>query len=304
MNELLPRPKERLWVDDEQAFDARQRATNDPVLIAAAKSFREDGFLHIKRAAPQRVVDAARAAYDDWCLEQLPESLSVRGDGRNPRVVNLHGDKIEFKKLFTESPEALRILDYLFGYKTGVYTSLTFQYGTEQPLHRDTPVFRTEPEEFYFGAWFALEDADEENGCLVALKGAHRDGRVDPFKFAADMGYKPGEVDAGASDIWAAYQEAVIAKCREEGYEPVLIPAEKGDVVIWHPQLPHGGSPVKDGTRTRYSTVFHVVPESVPVYQGDVFFNPEAKPARKSKFNYEHFDGRQFMASPANIGTN
>ncbi len=301
---LLPKVGERLWLDDSDAFKARQATTNDPLLIEHAQHLREHGFVHLKGVVSEAMIDKAVAAYKQWCENLDGDPRTIRGDGRNPRVVNLHGDRDEFKSLFTSSPDFLRVLDYLMGYRASVYTSLTFEFGTEQPLHRDTPVFRTEPEEFYYGVWFALEDADERNGCLQVLKGGHKDGRVDPFEFAMSHNVGPEDIVPSAGPLWAPYQNALVAKCREEGCPLELLPAKKGDVIIWHPQLPHGGSSIKNPDRTRMSTVYHVVPEGVPVYQADVFFNPGAKPERKSNFKYTNYDGREFVQKVANVGKN
>jgi hypothetical protein len=144
---------------------------------------RDDGFVHLRGAVPENLIDQAISAYEHWCESADVEKMGGRVDGRRPRVVKLHTYKVELKDLYALSNDVTRVVDYRFGYKSSVYTSLTFQYGTEQPFHRDTPVFRTEPEDFYCDVWFALEYADERNGALRALRG----GRVDPFNFAILM---------------------------------------------------------------------------------------------------------------------
>jgi ectoine hydroxylase-related dioxygenase (phytanoyl-CoA dioxygenase family) len=73
------------------------------------------------------------------------------------------------------------------------------------------------------------------------------------------------------------------------------VEAQAGDVVIWHPQLPHGGSHIKDLSRTRHSFVMHVVPEGTPVYQQDAFFNPRKPLPERAKWNYEKFGGRKHV---------
>ena len=181
--ELLPRSGERLWIDDLAHFHQKNSECGDPLLRDAAQSFVTNGFVLLKSVVSDGVINPAIAAYEEWCAG-IVDGGHVRGDERRPRIVNLHSSRVELKQIFTRSETVLKVLDYLFGYKTSVYTSLIFQFGTEQPIHRDTPVFRTEPENFYFGVWFALEDADALNGALLALKGAHRGGLVDPYSFA------------------------------------------------------------------------------------------------------------------------
>lgn len=299
-----PRSGERLWLDEPDRFVERLRSVEDAELRAAAHAFRDDGYLHLRNVVAGHLIDDAISAYEDWCATADPEKLAARGDLRRPRIVNLHSARDEIKRLFTQSEKVLAVADFLFGYRTSVYTSLTFQYGTEQPLHRDTPVFRTEPEEFYFGIWFALEDATEQNGALCALRGGHRGGRVDPFEFAREKLPSGEPVEPGGSPLWSPYQNAVTNASRTEGRGLVLLPAKRGDVIIWHPQLPHGGSPIADPSKTRMSVVFHVVPEGVPVYQADVFFDPKREAPRLSTFSYADFEGRQFVARSTVVGSN
>jgi phytanoyl-CoA hydroxylase len=47
--------------------------------------------------------------------------------------------------------------------------------GGEVRCHQDATFLHTEPQAM-LGLWFALEDATEENGCLWAIPGGHRDG--------------------------------------------------------------------------------------------------------------------------------
>jgi hypothetical protein len=44
-----------------------------------------------------------------------------------------------------------------------LYSSIFYETGSQQSLHRDTPVFTTRPEYLYFGNTVYLEPAGEEN---------------------------------------------------------------------------------------------------------------------------------------------
>lgn len=205
------------------------------------------------------------------------------------------------KELITRSDRLLKILDYLFGYQTSVYTSISFKSGTEQALHIDTPVFSTSPREFYFGVWIALEDADEQNGCLTALAGAHKKKYIDEFEFAEERVRDIDDINPNAVDLWPEFQKILVKRAKADGLTQISLEVEKGDVIIWHPQLPHGGSRVLNPTKTRYSTVFHVVPEGIPVYQADVFFNRDKKDISNiASFVYEKEFGRLFRVG---VGT-
>ena len=71
---------------------------------------------------------------------------------------------------------------------------------------------------------------------------------------------------------------------------------QKGDVLIWHPQLPHGGGQIADRTRTRNSIVMHTVPEGVPVYHAYAFFDPANSLPGQAAWPTERLHGRAYAA--------
>jgi phytanoyl-CoA hydroxylase len=66
--------------------------------------------------------------------------------------------------------------------------------------------------------------------------------------------------------------------------------------VLWHPQLPHGGSQIKDVTQTRNSLVIHSTPTGTPVYQQNAFFNPDAKFCDSPGWGYWEFPEGNVMS--------
>jgi hypothetical protein len=70
-----------------------------------------------------------------------------------------------------------------------------------------------------------------------------------------------------------------------------IVALNKGDCGIWHPMLPHGGSPATDPMLTRKSMVFHCAPSTMQVYQHDIFFTADAQPPRR--YGFREFRGRQ-----------
>jgi hypothetical protein len=233
-----------------------------------------DGFIVIPGDVDQDACDEligkfgrfvrANAAYFDPHKDEF---------GLLQRIINLHLVMPEIFDLFVSASTTLRLQDALFGGKTSIYTSLYYERGSWQPIHRDTPYFTTRPEYNYFGTWFALEDAHSRNGCLQVMKGGHLIPELDRKAFA--QAHKRGD-EVGAIDpqLFDLYQNEVGRLCAEAGIEPMEVPLKKGDVLIWHPQLPHGGSPILERTNTRHSIVAHTVPEGCPVYQATAFFDP------------------------------
>jgi ectoine hydroxylase-related dioxygenase (phytanoyl-CoA dioxygenase family) len=213
--------------------------------------------------------------------------------GHYPRIVNLHTALPELARLFTRNHIWLAVQDALFGAPTALYTSLFYETGSEQPLHRDTPVFATRPEYLYFGTTVYLEPAGDENGCLDVMEGGHLMPELDR---AAMARARYGSLDAVPDldgVLWDEYQSTVKREGLAKGLSVKRLHVGAGDSLIWHPQLPHGGSPIADRSRTRFSFVMHNTPVGVPVYHQSAFFNPAAPLPEQAPWPYRMVDGRQ-----------
>ena len=53
------------------------------------------------------------------------------------------------------------------------------RFGSEKPYHQDNFYFRCTPGDHVITAWIALDDVDEENGCLRYISGSHKKGVLD-----------------------------------------------------------------------------------------------------------------------------
>jgi phytanoyl-CoA hydroxylase len=265
----------------------------DERVRAHATEVIEKGYTVIRGAVPKQKCRETIQAFEQF--EEKNREIFVRHkqeNGRYPRIVNLHAAFPPLLDLFTENSVWLEVQDVLFGAPTALYTSLFYQVGSQQPLHRDTPVFATRPEYLYFGSTVYLERADDENGCLEVVEGGHLLPELD--RVALAIGHY-GSVEAVPSIdavLWESYQTAVATQAKQRGLQVKRLYVEAGDSLIWHPQLPHGGSPIKNLHRTRYSLVMHNTPHGVPVYHQNVFFNPEKEFPQEAAWGYRAVNGR------------
>lgn len=97
--------------------------------------------------------------------------------------------------------------------------------GGEVGMHQDATFLYTEPVSAT-GLWFALDDADVENGCLVALPGAHKGPLAERFRYRGDDLAMERLADPG----W------------DEG-DLIALEAPAGTLVVLHGLLPHGSAP-------------------------------------------------------------
>lgn len=215
-------------------------------------------------------------------------------DGHWPRLVNIHLAMPELFDLFSKSRLAIGLQDVLLGAETCLYTSLFYERGSTQPLHRDTPYFCTRPEYRYFGMWVALEDVDEDNGPLMVMEGGHLLGEQDRAAIAREVLGEGAEIPPDSQALFDAYQNRVAAQGQALGLNVRTLPVRKGAVIIWHPQLPHGGAPIRDPKRTRFSFVMHTTPEGQAVYHQHAFFAPQKPFPEQAPWKYVIRDGRKY----------
>jgi phytanoyl-CoA hydroxylase len=112
--------------------------------------------------------------------------------------------------------------------------------GGEVGWHQDATYLHTTPITVT-GFWFALDDADRDNGCLLALKGAHRGPLRQRFR-RSGVGTVTDELDASP---WPAE-------------EPVAIEVRRGTLVVLHGLLPHASS-ANRSDRPRHAYALHLI---------------------------------------------
>lgn len=259
------------------------------------KTLMEDGVVVIPQSVNHQSISEMKLAVNEFIARNTTIfNKHLDSDGHYPRIINMHLAFPRLLDLFSENTIALGVQDAFFKNKSSVYTSLYYERGSAQPIHRDTPYFCTRPEYNYLGVWVALEDANSENGCLEVIRKGHLIPEFDREKIALEHFPTLDEVPASSDILWEKYQSMVSEKCLSNGLKIEKIEAKAGDTVIWHPQLPHGGSAIKNIERTRHSLVMHVVPENTPVYHQDVFFNPRKSVPLHAGWEYGNYKNRKY----------
>jgi len=251
-----PAPNDRLWLDDENFRRHARYAKLTEAEKAIVEAFGRDGCYHWKNALGGDLVEALNAAIDDWMIANIAGlKANKRADGTFPRLIGLHGEIPAVAALFAH--EGLRKLrNLLFGRTEAFRTTITFVQGSQQPLHRDIPVFRVSPGGLYFRIWCALEDTTPLNGALTGVRGGHRiaAGKHEvPYCFYARFEEMPEQDPVR----WQAYQETLKRQYDAAGLTEETFELHGGDVLIWHPLFPHGGSVIADKRSGRRSVVLH-----------------------------------------------
>ena len=186
---------------------------------ARDRYFRESGGairFFVEDRAPQHLNKIGHALHD---LDPVFDRVS-----RQPRLAALAGDLGVARPLLMQS-------QYLFKQP---------RVGGEVGWHQDATYLRTEPSTVT-GFWFALDDADRDNGCLTVLPGAHH-GPLRRW-----FGYDGDELVTRILDTtpWPAA-------------EPLPLPVGRGALVVLHGLLPHA-SAANRSDRPRHAYTLHVI---------------------------------------------
>lgn len=140
-----------------------------------------------------------------------------------------------------------------------------------QALHQDQYYLRVQPGTC-IAAWMALDDCDEENGCLQVVSGTHKLPLLCPVE--ADTSQSFTDVTVPLSD-----------KMRPE---PVIMKA--GDVLFFNGQLIHGSFPNRSTNRFRRALIGHYI--MAEAEQVSEFYHPAL-----------HFDGAEVVLKIGEAGS-
>ena len=184
----------------------------------------------------------------------MPERLEVRHRS-NWRIHGFHRFSAAAAAVFNNTV-VTRLASLILGTPAAPSYTINFTHGSEQGLHQDTAVFHVAPPNFLVGAWLACEDISPDAGPLIVYPGSHRTPMFSEFDDYPQTNLRtspsPGRYDDFMREI-------------SRRYEPKTFLARKGEVLLWHGMLIHGGSPVVDRTRSRRSHVCHYIPPGMNV---------------------------------------
>src|SRR3569833_3186095 len=122
--------------------------------------------------------------------------------------------------------------------------------GSQQPDHSDSIHMTTYPLGYLTAAWIAFEEIHPDSGPLVIYPGSHRLPNV----ISNDVGISESDIKReGYSAYQARYEPFIANLIREHKLQPSYFHARKGDVLIWHANLLHGGSPRRNLALSRRS---------------------------------------------------
>jgi ectoine hydroxylase-related dioxygenase (phytanoyl-CoA dioxygenase family) len=181
--------------------------------------------------------DRAKEMYDPNTIDNAHDPLK-----RYPRILNLHRIDTRSKAHLLDS----RIRDVLlallgvepYAVSTMIYFKAAGARG--QALHQDQYYLRVNPGTCC-AAWVALDDCDEENGCLQVVPGSHA---------LPVLCTIPADTSKSFTDVTVPVPEDM---------HTTSIIMKAGDVLFFNGQLIHGSLPNVSQTRFRRSLITHYI---------------------------------------------
>lgn len=175
---------------------------------------------------------------------------------KNQRIVDIYMVNDLAKKILL-TDEISQFLKLCFEEPPLLFQSLSFIKGSNQGIHQDTAYVVTNQPMKLIASWIALEDINPGSGELEFYPQSHR---YEEFLFSGQhKHFSSGRDGDQEHQRFTNHLKQQIQISRKTSQRFL---AKKGDVLLWHADLYHGGSNVLDEKLTRNSIVGHYCPIS------------------------------------------
>lgn len=229
-------------------------------------------------------------ALDTELVDEVNREVAATWDGKYPEVmctydwkgtqrctevkpwIRTHGSKMLDLYAYSETVRkaifnkpTMRFLDLLFERPPMVFQSLYFELGSQQAMHQDSAFVQASSPMEFVGIWIALEDIQPGSGELEYYTCSH----LQP-EFLWNGKDKGMPWESMGTAEYEEFLSSLHQNAEKYGYERETHLAKKGDVLIWHADLSHGGSPRTNTDLTRKSFAVHACPaDNRPKYFKD-----------------------------------
>ncbi|SDF71069.1 phytanoyl-CoA dioxygenase family protein [Epilithonimonas hungarica] len=192
-------------------------------------------------------------------IQKLLDNNEISFKYGNKLMFALHKSEI-IKEIGLEK-SLLELLDILLDGKTKLFQSINFINGSQQKTHSDSIHMTTFPVGGLIGVWIALEDIKADQGALHYYPGSHKL----PYYMNSDYDNEGNFWMLGNKGN-KGYEIMLQEKVKELDLKKEIFECKKGDMLIWHANVLHGGEPHTNKDKTRKSMVFHFFDENSVCY--------------------------------------
>jgi hypothetical protein len=257
------------WLDRPDALEEIEaRLARGDISAADAdlcRRWARDGYVILDNLIEDAVLDEVWEGYERAIRTQRivpPAEPAGEGDVYPGRSLNPHKKVGAFCRILKHA-ELLRSIRVLMDREPRPLQTIAAHKGSQQGLHSDSIHMTTYPLGYLTAAWIAFEQIEPDCGPLVYYPESHRL----PYVFSKEVGIGVEDLKrSGYQTYQAKYEPYIRSLVEEHGLEPHYFHAKKGDVLIWHANLIHGGSPRRDLGLSRKSVVCHFFVKKAFVY--------------------------------------
>lgn len=221
--------------DALQVRAAELVAAFDPGPMRTVFSARDQG--HARERYFRESGQAIHFFFEEGATDQ-PVSLALNKIGHALHDLDPVFDRISRRPQFATLAKTLGFEEPLL--LQSMYLFKQPRIGAEVGWHQDATYLHTQPSTVT-GFWLALDDADRDNGCLMALPGAHRGPLRQRFR-----------------QVGNEMVTEILDTTPWPDIEPVALEARRGTLVVLHGLLPHASAPNRS-SRQRHAYALHVV---------------------------------------------
>lgn len=240
----------------------------DSSLRARLELWRSHGYVVLRNALSPEAIDAAlddlnefltNASDYQWPLEVLgnhTDSGSV-----HPAIFDTPGVKIvqphclsKALALASVNQQAVGFISNILGGPVAVLQSQAFLRGTNQPVHIDWPYINAQRKLPYLVVgWVCLEDTHPSAGPVTLFPGGHDQKLTGIF----DWGGGQLTMSANSTRTASDFVSYVTDRMQSANIRPEPQLLRRGDILLWHANMPNGEIEIQDTSLTRRAMLVH-----------------------------------------------
>jgi len=281
---------------------------NISALPQLLEQFDRDGYVILPEKIPDHLIDAINQDFNNAAHHREKILLRKGGKYSHPGPLGVVGRRRRVIDFYVPCPAALQavlakpITDFLtalYHEAPLAFQALLFQFGSQQTMHQDPAYVVIDNPTALTASWIALEDIQEGSGELTYYRGSHKGMDV-----SFSSGKKVWVRQTDGMDDNFAYSQQLVAACENAGLTKEVFRPQKGEILIWHSGLVHGGGDIADEALTRRSLVTHYCPVSgKPNYFNVQKNNASKQPFAEGFYASRHYDIRPEMNNPYPVFT-
>ena len=258
----FPIADERLkpWFDQDDAPlvlpEKAAQAGLDTEETNALQDFIEQGFCVLPQRLDNELINRLNSDLDEMLAAG---EIDLREDGDH-RVEQIHRKSAAAHEVWT-LPPVIKFLRAVFQEDVLPCQTLVFLRGSGQDVHQDTIHLTAFPAGYMCGVWIALEDIDEESGPLFVHPGSHRLPRLYTHTVGMQKVHDGDWSEFARTFLPRLHKDLELAGCAKQTYLP-----RRGDILVWHENLAHGGSHRLKPGLSRRSIVSHYFSKGAAVW--------------------------------------